>query len=102
VHPTQLYEALGCLLLSVGLSRWSPRYQRFDGQTTLLFLIGYAVLRFAVEFWRADDRGIYASLSTSQWLSLLILVLCAYAWRVLQRRALALPFEPVSAPEPSA
>jgi phosphatidylglycerol:prolipoprotein diacylglycerol transferase len=97
VHPTQLYEALGCLVLSVALSRWSPRYQRFDGQTTLLFLIGYAVLRFVVEFWRADDRGIYAGFSTSQWLSLLILVGCAYAWRVLQRRALALfPAAPAS------
>jgi phosphatidylglycerol:prolipoprotein diacylglycerol transferase len=87
VHATQLYEALGCLLLSVGLSRWSPRHQRFDGQTTLLFLIGYAVLRFFIEFLRADDRGIYGGFSTSQWLSLALLVPCAFAWRSLQARA---------------
>jgi phosphatidylglycerol---prolipoprotein diacylglyceryl transferase len=81
VHATQLYEAFGCLALSVALSRWSPRHQRFDGQTSLLFLIGYAVLRFAIEYLRADDRGIYGGLSTSQWLSLAIVALCALAWR---------------------
>ena len=59
VHATQLYEAFGCLLLSVFLSRWGPRHQRFDGQITLLFLLGYAVLRFVLEFLRADDRGLY-------------------------------------------
>jgi phosphatidylglycerol:prolipoprotein diacylglycerol transferase len=91
VHPTQLYEALGCLLLSVGLSRWSPRHQRFDGQTTLLFLIGYALLRFAIEYLRADDRGGFASLSTSQWISLLALIASAWAWRVLWQRAQELP-----------
>ena len=87
VHATQLYEALGCLVLSVALSRWSPRHQRFDGQTTLLFLIGYAVLRYGVEFLRADDRGVYGGISTSQWLSLVMLALCAVAWRKLKARA---------------
>ncbi|HEX6240518.1 MAG TPA: prolipoprotein diacylglyceryl transferase [Polyangiales bacterium] len=87
VHPTQLYEALGCLLLSVGLSRWSPRRQRFDGQTTLLFLIGYALLRFGIEYLRADDRGGFAGLSTSQWISVLALLACVPAWRLLRQRA---------------
>ena len=87
VHPTQLYEALGCLLLSVALSRWSPRYQRFDGQTTLLFLMGYAVLRFGLEFLRADDRGGFGGLSTSQWISLVALALGAVGWRLLRQRA---------------
>lgn len=91
VHPTQLYEAFGCLVLSVALSRWSPRYQRFDGQTTLLFLIGYAVLRFVIEFWRADDRGIYAGFSTSQWISFVMLAAAAYGWRYFARRAANLP-----------
>jgi phosphatidylglycerol:prolipoprotein diacylglycerol transferase len=90
VHPTQLYEAFGCLALSVALSRWSPRHQRFDGQTTLLFLIGYAVLRYVVEFLRADDRGVYGGVSTSQWVSLIVLVLSAVAWRKLKARADAL------------
>lgn len=87
VHPTQLYEALGCLVLSVALSQWAPRRQRFDGQPTLLFLLGYAVLRFLLEYVRADDRGLYFGLSTSQWISLLIAGLVALLWRRFQRAA---------------
>jgi len=86
-HVTQLYEAVGCLLLSVALSQWAPRRQRFDGQPTLLFLLGYAVLRFALEFVRADDRGLYAGLSTSQWISLAITAVAAVLWRRFAARA---------------
>ena len=81
VHPTQLYEAVGCLLISVGLSLWGPRHKRFDGQVALLFLVLYAVLRFAIEFVRADDRGLWFGVSTSQWLSLFIVAGCAIVWR---------------------
>jgi phosphatidylglycerol:prolipoprotein diacylglycerol transferase len=89
VHPTQLYEAFGCLLISVVLSRWAPHRQRFQGQTTLLFLLAYAALRFAVEFLRADDRGVFFGLSTSQWFGLFIAAGCAWAWRALRQRAVA-------------
>lgn len=89
VHPTQLYEAVGCLVISVALSQWAPRHQRFHGQTTLLFLLSYAALRFGIEFVRADDRGIFFGLSTSQWLSLAIAAAALGAWRELRRRALA-------------
>jgi phosphatidylglycerol:prolipoprotein diacylglycerol transferase len=90
VHPTQLYEAFGCLVISVALNQWAPRHQRFAGQTALLFLLGYAALRFAIEFVRADDRGIYFGLSTSQWLSLVTAAVALWLWRKFKRRALAL------------
>jgi phosphatidylglycerol:prolipoprotein diacylglycerol transferase len=79
------------MLLSVGLSRWSPRRQRFDGQTTLLFLNGYALLRFVVEYLRADDRGGFGGLSTSQWISLVALGVSVPVWRGLRSRAARLP-----------
>ena len=81
VHPTQLYEAVGCLLISVVLSQWGPRYKRFDGQVALIALVAYAVLRSVIEEFRADDRGVYLGLSTSQWVSLGILLAVALAWR---------------------
>lgn len=89
VHPTQLYEAVGCLLISVFLSQWGPRKKRFDGHVALMFLILYAVLRFGLEFFRADDRGLYFGVSTSQWLSLAILLACAVLWRRLRAASCA-------------
>jgi phosphatidylglycerol:prolipoprotein diacylglycerol transferase len=73
VHPTQLYEALGCLCIAAWLLlRTHPR-KRFDGQVMLTFLIDYAVLRFGIEYMRADDRGVFFGLSTSQWIGLAII-----------------------------
>ena len=83
VHPAPLYEALGCLLLFVLLSRLRAR-QVFHGQTALAFLGGYGALRIAVELFRADaERGVYLSgwLSTSQILSLLALATLPLLWR---------------------
>lgn len=56
VHPTQLYEAGLNLLLSAGLS-WLFRRRRFDGQVFSVYLLGYAGVRFATEWFRGDyDR----------------------------------------------
>lgn len=74
VHPTQLYEALGCLLIGAFLTAILPK-KRFDGMIFLLFLALYGVLRFILEYWRDDDRGGVLSLSTSQWISLAALAL---------------------------
>ncbi|MDB4976579.1 MAG: Prolipoprotein diacylglyceryl transferase, partial [Myxococcaceae bacterium] len=81
VHPTQLYEAVGCLLISVALSQWGPRQKRFDGQVALVALLAYALLRSLIEELRADDRGVYLGISTSQWVSLAIALVAAVAWR---------------------
>ncbi len=90
VHPTQLYEAMGCLAIAVILNAWGPRHKRFDGHVSLMFLALYAVLRFAIEFLRADDRGLYFGVSTSQWISLAILGFVFVARRVaLSRMQLA-------------
>jgi phosphatidylglycerol:prolipoprotein diacylglycerol transferase len=87
VHPTQLYESIGCLAIAAWLLlRVHPR-KRFDGEVMLLFLLAYAVLRFGLEYLRADDRGALFGLSTSQWIGLLIAGGCAALWRPLARRS---------------
>jgi len=86
VHPTQLYEAFGCLLLSLLLWRVVYARRRFDGQVTLSFLAGYAALRFVIEYWRADDRGQLWGFSTSQWISVIACVVVAFVWRTLSER----------------
>ena len=70
VHPTQVYESLGALVISgVCLFLVHPR-KRYDGQVLVAFLILYAALRAVVEIVRRDDRGGLFGLSTSQWLGL--------------------------------
>jgi phosphatidylglycerol---prolipoprotein diacylglyceryl transferase len=86
VHPTQLYEAIGCLAIA-GWLVWYERRKRFDGQILLLFLGGYAVLRFLVEMLRADDRGALFGLSTSQLIGVVILVVVVAIWPRLTARS---------------
>ncbi len=75
VHPVQLYEALGALLIFWVLGR---RARRKFSEGTLFFwgLASYAALRFGVEFFRGDEyRGFLVGgrLSLAQFLSLAIL-----------------------------
>lgn len=53
VHPAQLYEAAMNLVFYVGLA-WQYRRKRFAGETFALYLVGYGVLRFGLEFFRGD------------------------------------------------
>src|SRR5688500_17927597 len=87
VHPTQLYEALGCLAISAFLLIAIHPRKRFDGQIFLLFLALYSALRFVLEYWRADDRGGLLGLSTSQLISVAVIAVVAALWVPLSRRA---------------
>jgi phosphatidylglycerol:prolipoprotein diacylglycerol transferase len=53
----------------------------------LSFLGGYAVLRFAVEYLRDDDRGGLLGLSTSQLIGVAILAVVVALWTKLAPRA---------------
>ena len=79
VHPTQLYEAIGCLAIVAFLLWLRPR-KRFQGQVILAFIALYAILRFVLEFWRADERGEFLGLSTSQALGIAAVALVAILW----------------------
>jgi len=71
-HPSQLYEfALEGLVL-LALLWWFSARERPRGAVSGLFLAGYGVLRFLVEFTREPDDflGLLAAgLSMGQWLS---------------------------------
>jgi phosphatidylglycerol:prolipoprotein diacylglycerol transferase len=57
VHPTQLYESLGQIILFMALL-FLRNYRRFHGQIFALWLMCYAVLRTSVELFRGDlERG---------------------------------------------
>ena len=73
LHPSQLYESLLGLMIFVVLLMLEGR-QRQPGFLILAFAALYALGRFLLEFLRGDfDRGFFGPLSTSQWLSLVLL-----------------------------
>jgi len=72
-HPSPIYQALGeGLLLFVILWIYSAT-RRAPRAVSGLFLVGYGSLRFAAEFFREPDHGIFGAsyvVSMGQWLSL--------------------------------
>jgi phosphatidylglycerol:prolipoprotein diacylglycerol transferase len=87
LHPTQIYESLGTLLLFLFLM-WRLGRKHFTGQIILEYLMLYAGLRFIIEFFRDDDRGFVLNglLSTSQFIGILTILGSAVAFFYLRRR----------------
>ena len=82
--PTQLYEALFLLLLCAVLSLLLLR--RNFKFALPIYLASYGIWRFLIEFARADDRGAFiGSLSPSQTLSLILVVLSVPAYFILKK-----------------
>jgi phosphatidylglycerol:prolipoprotein diacylglycerol transferase len=90
LHPTQLYESFGALLIFFFLL-WLHRRKRFSGQVILFYAVLYGVMRFTIEIFRDDPRGdilgltTLTGLSTSQMLSIIVgvwgLVMLILRWR---------------------
>lgn len=73
--PTQLFGVIGNFILVIILLIYN-RQPRKRGSTLGIYLTLYAIGRFIIEFFRGDEiRGIYFGLSTSQWISIPILIL---------------------------
>ena len=87
LHPTQLYEAVAGLALFLFLLRMEKR-KSFDGQIFWLFLLLYSFVRFLIEFLRGDPRGflVWASLSTSQTLGIVLAILSLFMLSYMERR----------------
>lgn len=76
VHPTQLYEVIGNLILFAALSAFSHR-KRFDGQIWWWYVLGYGTLRFVVEFVRGDYPSHYFGIFTIAHLIAAVLIVLA-------------------------
>ena len=70
VLPTQLFEAAALLALFGLLMAVWFRCQRRDGRILGLYLMGYAVIRFGIEYLRGDPRAAVGPFSISQTISL--------------------------------
>lgn len=86
LHPTQLYEAGAELLILGVLLLLERRGRSFPGRTFWSFMLLYGASRFVIEFYRGDARGMVGTLSTSQFVSVLIVPLSLVMLFILSRR----------------
>ena len=91
-HPSQLYEVGTEGVLLFVLVWWFARKPRPDGAVSGVFLIGYGVARFCVEFTREPDDflGLLAmNLSMGQWLSIPMVLagIAVLVWSYRRRTA---------------
>ena len=87
LHPTQLYDAGAELLILIILLVTERRGKAFEGRTFWLYMLLYGISRFVVEFYRGDDRGTVMGVSTSQFVSLLVVPLALVMLARLRGRA---------------
>ena len=83
LHPVQLYEAASLFALA-GLLTWLILKRKTrDGTVAILYLTGYALIRFFMELFRGDDdRGtvLGGNLSTSQGIAILLFAVGLGLW----------------------
>lgn len=78
--PIQLVESAFCLLLFL-LLWYLLEKGRLKNRLLCLYLTCYPIGRFILEFWRGDEyRGRLWGLSTSQWISVLLVVTVSAYW----------------------
>lgn len=79
VHPTQIYETSAAFLLFIVLWRLAGRQLR-AGQLFGSYLFLYGLLRFGIEFIRANPDQLVFGFSTSHAASLVLVALGAFLW----------------------
>lgn len=78
--PTQLLSSAGMFLIAFVLFAYA-KYAKKSGQIGAMYMILYSIGRFLVEFLRGDlVRGFVGVLSTSQFISLFIIVIGIFLW----------------------
>jgi phosphatidylglycerol:prolipoprotein diacylglycerol transferase len=88
IHPTQIYELV--LNLAIFLILWKIRKRKtFDGFLFLLYLILYSIIRFFIEFFRADSLYMWnMPVRSAQFMSAVIIILSLLMLPYLKKRKL--------------
>lgn len=87
LHPTQLYEAFLLLFLTVLLLAFEQRLRMVEGRMISFYILGYTIIRFVVEYYRMDNRGIIPGfpLSGTQIMALCIAIAALFWLRFVHR-----------------
>jgi phosphatidylglycerol---prolipoprotein diacylglyceryl transferase len=91
LHPTQLYEAGAELIILGVLLVLERRGRPFAGRTFWSYMLLYGVTRFVIEFYRGDPRGMVGALSTSQFVSVILVPVSVLMLVLLSRRPAPAP-----------
>lgn len=80
--PVQLLEALINFILFIFLYIYTKKNRPAPGKSLGIYLMCYSVIRFTLEFFRGDIiRGFFLGISTSQWISLILLPVGFYIFK---------------------
>ena len=79
-HPTFLYEFMANIVLFVSLLVVYRYRHKVLGLTTFVYLVGYSVIRFCLEFVRIDKTPELWGLRWPQWASIVIIFLVVIYW----------------------
>jgi len=91
IHPTELYEVAGNLVIFAWLSAFF-RYRQYDGQVWWLYVLSYGVLRFFVEFFRGDyDSHYFGALTVGQIVAMVMIAVSIIAMAMLRKNVVAQP-----------
>ena len=101
-HPSQLYEAFSEGLVVFLLLTWFRRYEWGRKATIPLYLMGYSIARFVVEFFREPDDFIGLNtmgMSRGQMLSVAMFSVAVVIWIVQKNTTYMSCKEDSSTPE---
>lgn len=82
-HPTFLYEAIWCVLLAFILIQLRLK----PGQLFSLYVVGYCIGRFGVEYLRIDQAQIFAGMRLNNWVALAVGAIATSSFIRIGRRA---------------
>lgn len=74
--PTQLFSSAGNFLIMAILLLYSRKAKK-PGDVGILYMFLYGIGRFFIEFLRIDNRGGFWIFSTSQWISVGVIIFAA-------------------------
>ena len=88
VHPTEIYDALNNFILYLLLA-WLFRRKKFDGEVFATCLIGYAITRTIMEYFRGDypPDQIHFGLTPGELISIPVFIIGLVLGIVLSNRA---------------
>jgi len=79
LHPTQLYSTIG-LLIIFAILKCFQKTSCFKGEVFVIYLILASLLRFSVEFFRADHEALIFGLSIFQFICLGLILGAIYVY----------------------
>lgn len=92
-HPSQLYEAFFEGWVLFGVLWWARNKVKFSGQMAVVYLMGYGLFRFGIDFFREPDKGaklFLDFLTLGQIFSLGFVALALFLWSALSKSKKAL------------